>query len=128
MRAAAEGTRYILVAEPDDSNYHYMQVITRKLNVTLLRTTSGPETIREVRDNPNISLVLMNLMLPQMDGYETAARLHQVRPGIPVVALSTSDLPDSFLNALRAGCCDFITKPFLPQDYVETVNTWLIAR
>lgn len=117
-------TKCILVAENDDANYLYLQVITRKMNLQLIRVNDGMEAVKAVRSNPDIALVLMNTRLPIMDGLEATSMIRRFKPGLPVIAISSSNFPEPFYKALEAGCCDYVTKPVQPAEYREVIETW----
>lgn len=126
MNSTEGKSRSILVAESDDANFLYLQVITRKMNLQLVRVNDGMEAVKAVRSNPDIALVLMNTRLPVMDGLEATSLIRSFKPGLPVIAISSSNFPESFYKALEVGCCDYISKPVQPSEYREVIETWFI--
>ncbi|HLO90011.1 MAG TPA: response regulator [Lentimicrobium sp.] len=124
LHQAASSVRYILIAEQDDSNFLYFQVISRKLNIVLLRATDGLQAIEAVKTNPAISMVLMNIRIPKVDGYEATAEIRRINPGIPIIAINSSAFPESFYKALQVGCCDYLSKPVYPSEYKEMIQLW----
>jgi CheY-like chemotaxis protein len=94
------------------------------LNIVLLRATDGLQAIEAVKTNPAISMVLMNIRIPKVDGYEATAEIRRINPGIPIIAINSSAFPESFYKALQVGCCDYLSKPVYPSEYKEMIQLW----
>lgn len=117
--------RFILLAENDDANYFYFEVVTRKLNIRLIRATDGIQAVEAVKSNPDISLVLLNLWLPKMSGYEATKHINMINPKLPVIALSSIDFPDYQRLAIESGFSDYISKPVNPGDFRDLIRKWI---
>lgn len=102
----------ILVAEDEDSNFMLMQILLSGLNVNILRVVNGEEAVEICRLNKHINLVLMDIKMPVMDGYDATRKIREFLPQLPIIAQTafTSDIDR--LKALACGCNDFISKPF----------------
>lgn len=70
-------------------------------------------------------LVLMDISLPVMDGYEATRRIHQSFPSLPVIGLSANAMRDDMAKALAAGCADYITKPIDEDLLFEKLKKYL---
>ncbi|MDZ7820876.1 MAG: response regulator [Candidatus Marinimicrobia bacterium] len=73
----------ILVAEDDDASFIYTEAVLQAENFTVVRAANGKEAVRHFRENPDIDLVLMDLKMPQMNGYEATRKIREIRPEDP---------------------------------------------
>lgn len=101
----------ILIVEDDKVG---MEVIVNMITPTkceIIKATNGYIAVKKVIDNPTIDLVLMDLKMPLMDGFEASRFIRQELPSLPVIALTAYSMQTDKLKALDAGCCDILTKP-----------------
>jgi CheY-like chemotaxis protein len=112
----------ILVAEDDEFNYKFIDIILKKSDFKVIRAENGAQAISICKLNPHISLVLMDLKMPVMGGIEATRKIKEFLPDIPVIALtacvSTSDEYEALLN----GCDEFIAKPVDRVKLIELIN------
>jgi len=101
----------ILVAEDDISSYMYFEVLLKEAGFDILHAMNGEEAISMCRGNPDISLVLMDLKMPFMDGCEAAKRIREFRQDLPIIAQTAYAFNEDREKALAAGCTDYISKP-----------------
>jgi PAS domain S-box-containing protein len=101
----------ILIAEDDYASYLYMESLLSGKGVTFLHTTNGADTIKVVRENPDISLVLMDIRMPGMTGVEATRQIREFNKSIPIIAQTAYALAGDRELAIEAGCSDYITKP-----------------
>jgi signal transduction histidine kinase/CheY-like chemotaxis protein len=103
----------ILIAEDEEINFRFLHILLAKMNseLVLIRACNGQQAIESCRTNPGIGLVLMDIKMPDMDGYEATKRIKEFRPGLPIIAQSAYSSNTDRLNALAAGFDDYITKP-----------------
>lgn len=99
----------ILIVEDMDLN---IDLLTQLLedDYTLLVARDGAQGVLMAEENPP-DLVLMDISLPVMDGYEATRRIHQAFPALPIIGLSAHAMHDDTGKALAAGCVDYLTKP-----------------
>ncbi|MGD9991810.1 MAG: response regulator [Salinivirgaceae bacterium] len=76
----------ILVAEDEPANYLFIVKILNSTEVKILRAENGSEAVSLVASHPEIDLVLMDIYMPNLDGFEAAKQIKKLRPGLPVVA------------------------------------------
>ena len=117
--------RHVLVAEDEPHLARLLStlLVDRGLRVTV--TSTGPETLRVLRDDPSVRLVLLDLMLPGLDGLEVLERLRGEGPpggGPAVMVLTGRGEPDLRDRALALGALDYLTKPFSPKGLVSRVT------
>ncbi|HEX2968689.1 MAG TPA: ATP-binding protein [Bacteroidales bacterium] len=105
------GREIILIAEDDEINYFLLKELVTKLNCYPLHAKNGVEAIHEFKSNPAIRLVLMDLKMPVMDGYEAVRIIKELSPDIPVIALSSYFSNDKGDEILKYGFNGSILKP-----------------
>lgn len=76
----------ILVAEDEPANFLFIEKILNSTEVKILRAENGSEAVSLVSSHPEIDLVLMDIYMPNLDGFEAAKQIKKLRPGLPVVA------------------------------------------
>jgi len=101
----------ILIAEDDYASYLYLQNLLTGKGVTFLRTMNGADTVKTVRENPDISLILMDLRMPGLSGLEAARQIRQFNKTVPILAQTAYALTGDREMAIKAGCNDYISKP-----------------
>jgi PAS domain S-box-containing protein len=101
----------ILIAEDEELNYLFVEELLSGLNVTMIHARNGKEAVDLYRQHPEISLVIMDLKMPVMNGYEATKLLKQSNPQLPVVALTAYALPHEIENAKDYGFDAYLTKP-----------------
>ncbi len=91
-----------------------MEVIVSMISPTqcdIIKATNGFNAVKVVMDNPTIDLVLMDLKMPLMDGFEATKFIRQEFPSLPVIALTAYSMQKEKEKAFDAGCNDVLTKP-----------------
>ena len=102
----------ILIAEDEVSGSELLERILRMEGIDSLVVTDGQQAVAACRQNPLISLVLMDMKMPVMDGFEATKEIKSFRPTLPVIAITAYALSGDENKALKAGCDNYIAKPF----------------
>jgi PAS domain S-box-containing protein len=102
----------LLVAEDEDFNFMLIRELLSEAKYKIIRAINGLEALETCKSTPEIDLVLMDLKMPVMDGYEATKQIKQIRPHLPVIALTAYSTDADKNKALACGCSDFISKPF----------------
>ncbi len=116
-----ELTFTILVAEDEEINYLYIEEILENQEITLLHAKNGIEAIELFKEN-DVDLVLMDIKMPVMDGYQATKIIKKLNPGVPVIAQTAYALSTDREKALQKGCDDYIPKPLKKSDLLQMVN------
>ncbi len=106
-----KNNKTLLIAEDDDSNFILMEEILFDMGINILRAENGIEAVKICKSNPHINLVLMDIKMPKMDGYEATTRIKEFMPNLPIIALTAYSADVDRDKALASGCSDFISKP-----------------
>jgi PAS domain S-box-containing protein len=115
----------ILIAEDEDSNFHLLEIMLRKSKVKIVRAYNGKEAIDFIRGGKEVDLILMDVRMPLMDGYEATALIKKVNPEIPIVAQTAYALSGDRETSLDAGCDAYISKPIRKGELLELIGKYL---
>lgn len=105
------GGKTILIAEDTDCSFLYLKTILRNTQATVLWASSGQDAINTVREHKEIDVVLMDINMPGINGFDATIAIHSIRPTLPVIA-QTAYVHDNEVELCYAsGCSDYISKP-----------------
>jgi PAS domain S-box-containing protein len=113
----------ILVAEDNDANFKLIEMYLADPVFSLIYAKNGFEAVKYCESEQKIDLVLMDLKMPEMDGYLATEKISNLRPGLPVIA-QTAFATDND-KALNCGCVDILTKPFKKNELLQIINKHL---
>lgn len=114
----------ILIAEDVESNYLYLKAVLSKLNAEVFWAKNGLEAL-DLCDSNAIDLVLMDLQMPDMNGYEATEILKRKKPGLPIIAQTAFAMSDDREKAMEAGCDDYLAKPIKSKDLLNAVAKFI---
>ncbi len=117
--------KLILVAEDEQSNFELVKATLFPTNAKIIRAHDGKEAVVICRKNDNIDLVLMDIRMPVMNGYEATRLIKEFRPDLPVISLTAYAMSDDKKKSLDAGCNDYISKPIKPTEFVDKLKEYL---
>lgn len=116
----------ILIVDDSPENLSVLSELLQP-HFCIRATTSGPRALRIASSSPRPDLILLDVMMPEMDGYQVFERLRS-DPGtrdIPVIFVTAMDSPDEEIHGLQVGAADYITKPVVPPIVLARVHTQL---
>lgn len=113
----------ILIVEDDDIVYLYFEAVMSKRNYKLIRAINGIEAVDICSKNNDIRLVLMDIKMPVMNGYEALKRIRQIKPHLNVIAQTSYALPEDRLLIDEAGFNGYITKPIVMEDLFQLIDS-----
>jgi signal transduction histidine kinase len=112
----------VLIAEDDESNLFYLERILIKRGVNVFTAVNGREAVDQCHAHPEISLVLMDLKMPVMDGFEATRAIRLFRPELPVIAITAFSMSGDKKKALEAGCNEYLAKPVSKIELFEILS------
>lgn len=118
----------ILIAEDDEISFIYLSRMLSKYNIKLLRAYNGEEAIQICMEQPDISLVLMDIKMPIMDGLEATKKILKIRKNLPIVALTAFALSNDREEAIASGCIDYLSKPAKKETLLNTIRKYSIKK
>ena len=95
----------------------------------VLTATTGEEAIKIVESEPDVAIVLMDIMMPEMDGYQTIGHI-RANPKfrrLPIVALTAKAMKGDREKAIESGASDYVTKPVDPDHLLSVMEEWMRA-
>lgn len=101
----------ILIVEDNFISFKLLEVLLKNTSVTILHADNGQKAVDLVTLNPEINLVLMDIQLPLLDGYQATTEIKKIRPSLPIIAQTANTMDDDKTKCIKAGCNDYITKP-----------------
>jgi len=100
-----------LIAEDDQFSERLISITARKFSKQIWNAGTGTETVDICRNNPDIDLILMDIQMPEMNGYEATMRIREFNSEVIIIAQTAYGLSGDREKAIEAGCNDYISKP-----------------
>ena len=119
--------RKVLIVDDDARNIFALTSLLENHDVDVVSTTNGKTAIEIVQKTPDISLVLMDIMMPEMDGYETIREIRKIPDfhTLPILALTAKAMKGDREKCLEAGASDYISKPVNTDQLLSLMRIWL---
>jgi CheY-like chemotaxis protein len=111
----------VLIVEDNDVNFIYLEEIMKNINAKVLHARNGSETIKLFNKHPGIDIVLMDIKLPDISGYEVTRELKRINPNIPIIAQTAYAMAGDREKALESGCDAYIAKPIKQEELLDLV-------
>ncbi len=112
----------ILIAEDDKISEMLLSHVTKSFGKEILKAGTGIETVETCRNNPDIDLILMDIQMPEMNGYDAARQIRQFNSDVPIIAQTAFGLAGDREKALEAGCNDYIAKPINSDEFISIIQ------
>ena len=119
--------RKVLVVDDDVRNIFALSSILERRGMTVLSAGTGREAIATIESTPDLVIVLMDIMMPEMDGYETMQVIRQ-NPALhrlPIIALTAKAMKGDRERCLEAGASEYLAKPVNTEQLLSALRTWL---
>ena len=117
--------RKILVVEDSYKAYDLIRMLFANSGAEFVLETDGLQALNRCRNDFSIELVLMDIQLPLMDGYESTRQIKKFRPNLPIIAQTANALSKYRRKAKNAGCDDYINKPLDRKELAVMISTYL---
>ena len=117
----------VLIVDDDVRNVFALTSVFERRGMEVLFAENGRDGIRALRDNPDVSLVLMDIMMPEMDGYEATRAVREMPEfeRLPIVALTAKAMKGDREKSIASGASDYITKPVDIDQLLSLMRVWL---
>jgi HAMP domain-containing protein/signal transduction histidine kinase/CheY-like chemotaxis protein len=118
--------RNILIVDDDVRNLFALTTVFERFNINAITAESGKEAIKILSDNPKIEMVLMDIMMPEMDGYETTQKIRREHKNstLPIIAVTAKAMKGDRQKCIEAGASDYITKPVKVDQLLSLMRLW----
>ncbi|SHM00319.1 Signal transduction histidine kinase [Chitinophaga jiangningensis] len=117
----------VLIADDDVRNIFSLTKSLEAYGMKIVSAIDGKEALRQLEDNPQVDLILMDMMMPEMDGYESTRRIRE-KPGyknLPIIAVTAKAMTGDREKCINAGASDYITKPVDVDQLISLLRVWL---
>ncbi|EEI93146.1 response regulator receiver domain protein [Sphingobacterium spiritivorum ATCC 33300] len=117
----------VLIADDDVRNIFSLSKALEKYQMKVISAIDGKEAIQQLKNNPDISIVLMDMMMPEMDGYETIRLIRQSPQyaKLPIMAVTAKAMTGDREKCIIAGASDYISKPVDTDQLLSLLRVWL---
>ena len=116
---------HLLLVEDDNISFQYFKAILEYTSINIIRAINGLEAVEIMKKDQNINLVLMDIRMPKMNGYEATREIKKIRPDIPVIAQTAHALYGEKEKASQAGCDEYIAKPIKTEMLYKILDKYL---
>ena len=120
-------SKTVLVVDDDVRNLFALTTAFEKYNIQTITAESGQEAMNILGERPNIDMVLMDIMMPEMDGYETTQKIRREHKNtsLPIIAVTAKAMKGDREKCIEAGASDYITKPLKIDQLLSLMRVWL---
>jgi CheY-like chemotaxis protein len=117
----------ILIVDDDVRNVFALTSVLEANGMEVLFAENGKDGVEQLRDNPDVDLVLMDIMMPEMDGYETMQAIRQMPEfgQLPIISLTAKAMKGDREKSIASGASDYITKPVDTDQLLSLMRVWL---
>jgi CheY-like chemotaxis protein len=117
----------VLVADDDVRNIFSLSKALESHNIEVFSAVDGKEALKRLEEHPEIDLVLMDIMMPEMDGYEAMKKIRTQSDykNLPIIAVTAKAMPGDREKCIKAGASDYISKPVDVDQLLSLLRVWL---
>ena len=126
---AKQDTYTILIVEDEEINYLYLEILLRKfdLNLKTIHAKHGKEAVEICKENDRINMILMDIKMPIMNGFEATKLIKEFKPNLPIIAQTAYTSEEDREKVFSAGCDDFMSKPINKEILKEIIYKHLVV-
>lgn len=118
----------ILIVDDDEQNRFSISKLLETNKAQVIHAKNGKEAVSLWQENKDVSVILMDIMMPEMDGYEATKEIRNLKDGIkvPIIALTGKTQADEREKCLKSGCSDYLTKPIDADFLMSLIKVWIM--
>lgn len=117
--------KIILIAEDENSNFELLKASLQRTKTKLVRAVDGEEAVNYVKSHSKIDLILMDIRMPRMNGYDATRIIKSLKPHIPIISITAFAMSEDENKSIEAGCDQYISKPIRPSVLLEVISKFL---
>lgn len=114
----------VLIVEDDEASQNLFEIVVKPFAGEVLKASNGNDAVQICRSNPDIDLVLMDIKLPGINGYEAIRQIRSFNSSVVIIAQTAYCMDGDKTKAIEAGCNDYISKPVSQNALVEMVEKY----
>ncbi|MFJ4218628.1 response regulator, partial [Streptomyces hydrogenans] len=117
----------VLIVDDDIRNVFALTSVLEQHGLAVLYAENGREGIEVLEQNDDVTVVLMDIMMPEMDGYATTTAIRRMPQfaGLPIIALTAKAMKGDREKAIESGASDYVTKPVDPDYLLSVMEQWM---
>jgi len=117
----------VLIVDDDIRNIFALTSILEWRKMAIVSAETGRDAIKRLQDEPDVDIVLMDIMMPEMDGYETTRAIRRMDEfkALPIIALTAKAMKGDREKCIEAGASDYIAKPVNAEQLLSLLRVWL---
>lgn len=117
----------VLIADDDVRNIYSLTKALEAHKMTVISATDGKDALEQLKQNPKVNLILMDMMMPEMDGYEATHAIRQMPQyrNLPILAVTAKAMYGDREKCIQAGASDYISKPIDVDQLISLLRVWL---
>lgn len=114
--------KIVIIAEDEDTNSFYLYEVIKETGATIIQATNGKEVVDYIFSGKKADLILMDIKMPVMNGFDAVKEIHKKTKDIPIIAQTAYAMYDERKKAMDSGFTDYITKPIDPDLLIESIR------
>jgi len=117
----------VLIVDDDMRNIFALKKVLSDHNMKVLRADNGKAALEIVKTNPKFDIILMDIMMPEMDGYETMKAIRKIpnQKNVPIIALTAKAMKEDRQKCIEAGANEYMSKPIVIEKLLSLLRVWL---
>jgi CheY-like chemotaxis protein len=115
----------ILIAEDEINNFIFLSEIIRQTGAEIVQAKDGIQALERIKEYSSIDLVLLDIMMPNMNGYDAAKQIKSLHPGLPIIAQTAFSDAKQREKSLASGCDGYISKPYNTPELLSLIDNFL---
>ncbi len=114
----------ILIVEDNHANWEFFKAVLAKTGASLVRASTGQEALDYAASSDPLDLILMDIQMPDINGYEATKQIRRMHSNLPIIAQTAYAMPNDRERSLAAGCDDYLPKPIKPEDLLSIIKKY----
>jgi PAS domain S-box-containing protein len=117
--------KIIMVVEDEISNFELVKATLDKTKANIVYAQNGKEAVDLFENSHHFDLILMDIRMPEMNGYDATMKIRETDQEIPIISLTAYAMAEDRQKSLDAGCNDYLSKPIMPKDLLQTIGKYI---
>jgi CheY-like chemotaxis protein/HAMP domain-containing protein len=126
-KEAVLSEKTVLLVDDDMRNVFALSSVLEEKKMTVLIARDGMEGVKKANEHKEIDIVLMDIMMPRMDGYEAIQEIRKTKKKLPIIALTAKAMKGDRNKCIEAGANDYLAKPVDPDRLISMLRVWLYS-
>lgn len=114
----------VLIVEDDNISKNFLELLVKPLSREVIIASDGKEAVQLYTENQDIDLILMDMKMLEMDGYEATRQIRKINKDVVIIAQTAYSLVGDRDKSIEAGCNDYITKPIFKDKLMNLINKY----